>query len=157
MALQLNVDGTQLLARWNGLAGKVLTNLKTEMEVQTGNLRTYVQVNKLSGQVLAQRSGNLKRAMYTEVQTSAERITGIVGVDNTAPYGRYQEFGASIPERIPVEAKALRWYAGGQPVFAMRARAFTLPARPFLIPSLAEREPVINAGLQAAVNRGIQP
>jgi hypothetical protein len=157
MALELHVDGAQLLARWNGLAGKVLTNLKVEMAVQTGNLSTYVQVNKLSGQVLKQRSGNLKRAMYTEVQTSAEQVTGIVGVDSTAPYGRYQELGAHIPERIPVHAKALRWYAGGKPVFAMRASAFTLPARPFLIPSLAEREPVINAGLQAALRRGIEP
>lgn len=154
---EFTADGSQLVARWNGLSGKVLGNLKMEMAVQTGNFRTYVQLNKLSGQVLAQRSGNLKRAMYVEVNSVGERIEGIVGVDSTAPYGRFQELGAHIPERVPVHAKALRFYVGGNPVFAMRAKAFTLPARPWLVPSLRERAPVINAGLQSAMNRAVQP
>jgi hypothetical protein len=42
------------------------------------------------------------------------------------------------------------------PHFAMYARAFDLPARPFMRPSLEEKAPELTAALQATVNEAIK-
>jgi phage gpG-like protein len=147
------VDASALKARLNGTAAKAFASIRDAVTVQTGMLAEYIKRDKLSGQVLKNRSGNLRNSVFPLTETSGSVVTGQVYVDNTAPYGRYQEYGAHIPERVPVNAKALRWYVGGSPVFAMRARAFTLPARPFMAPSLDERAPAITAAIQESVNK----
>lgn len=42
------------------------------------------------------------------------------------------------------------------PHFAMYARAFDLPARPFMRPSLEEKAPELTAAFQATVNEAIK-
>lgn len=155
MSLTARVDGSGVQRRLNGTSPKVFTAIRRELEKQTGMLANYVRAEKLSGQVLKNRSGNLRNAVQNDVTASGPILTGIVFVDNTAPYGAYQEYGASIPERVPVNAKALRWYVGGSPVFAMRAKAFVLPPRPFMAPSLTEKSPSIKAALQASSDAAI--
>ena len=57
-------------------------------------------------------------------------------VGTSVPYAGVHQFGAVIPARTvrPRNARALRWFAGGRPVFAASARipATRIPARPFL-------------------------
>lgn len=153
--IQATVDASALKARLNGTASKVFANVRATVETQTGLLASYIKSSKLSGQILKNRTGNLRNSVFNNVTSSGELITGTVGVDNTAPYGAFQEYGAHIPERVPVNAKALRWYVGGSPIFRMRARAFDLPPRPFMGPSLQERREEIVAAIQASVNRSV--
>lgn len=156
MSVSARVDATAVKERLNGTSGKVLAALRNELEKQTGMLANYIRAQKLSGQVLKNRTGNLRNAVQNNVTAAGPILTGTVFVDNTAPYGAYQEHGASIPERRPVNAKALRWYVGGSPVFAMRAKAFTLPPRPFMAPSLQEKSAEINAALQGTASQVIK-
>jgi phage gpG-like protein len=150
------VDASALKARLNGTAEKAFALVKRAVTIQTGMLAEYIKRNKLSGQVLKARTGHLKDSVFPSVESSGSQITGMVYVDNTAFYGKVHEYGAHIPERVPVHAKALRWYVGGSPVFAMRARAFALPPRPFMRPSLDERSPAITAAIQESVNQAIK-
>lgn len=83
-------------------------------------------------------------------------MEGGVAVGREAPYGRYQEYGAHIPERVPIRARALHWInAAGNDVFAMRARAFELPSRPFMRSSFAEQREKILRELGAAIARAV--
>jgi hypothetical protein len=150
------VDASALKARLNGTAAAVFARVQVEVVRQTGMLAEYIKREKLSGQVLKNRTGNLRNSVFPSMESSGSQIIGTVAVDNTAPYGRYQEYGAQIPERVPVKAKALRWYVGGSPVFAMRARAFTLLPRPFMRPSLDEKAPSITAAIRQSVNEAIK-
>lgn len=150
------VDASALKSRLNGNAAIIFARVRTEVVRQSGMLAEYIRRGKLSGQILKNRTGNLRNAVFSSVESLGAQIVGTIGVDNTAPYGRYQEYGANIPERIPVNAKALRWYVGGSAVFAMRARAFKLPARPFMRPSLDERAPAITAAIQKSVGEAIK-
>jgi hypothetical protein len=56
---------------------------------------------KLSGQVLKARTGNLRRALFSRVQTTGrDDVVAIVGVDSTkAPHGRIHEVGGIIRPR----------------------------------------------------------
>jgi phage gpG-like protein len=151
------VDASGVKQKLNGSSGKILAALKGSLEIQTGMLANYIRADKLSGQVLKNRTGNLRNSIVPLVEASGPLMTGTVYVDSSAVYGAYQEYGAHIPERVPVNAKALRWYAaGGSPIFAMRARAFDLPPRPFMGPSLDEKSAEITAALQTSANKAMQ-
>lgn len=156
MSISAIIDASAVKQKLNGSSGKVLQAVRAALEVQTGELANYIRAEKLSGQILKNRTGNLRNSIFNIVTQTGTLMTGTVAVDNTAPYGAYQEYGAHIPERVPVNAKALRWYgAGGGAIFAKRARAFDLPPRPFMAPSLAEKSASIVAALQAASDAGL--
>jgi phage gpG-like protein len=147
----------QLAARLNGTRIRAANALATQLYISMGNLREYIVGSKLSGQVLRHRTGNLINSIFPSVEQSLDqsKLTGKVLVDNTAPYGRYHEYGAHIPERVPIRAKAMHWMNGGKDVFAMRARAFDLPARSFMRSSLKEKRQEIITALATALNRAV--
>ena len=156
MSIEARIHTSALQDRLKGFAENAILALRSQLYAEVGMLASYIQREKLSGQILKNRKGHLRRSIFHTVTNSGSQIVGTVGVGLEVPYGRYQEYGAQIPERVPVKAKALRWYVGGSPVFAMRARAFTLPARPFMRPSLDEKADEITQGLQQALNEAAQ-
>ncbi|HLH29841.1 MAG TPA: hypothetical protein VKY31_01475 [Terriglobia bacterium] len=140
----------------NGKRARLLEGLRNTMVFQTGALSRYIKETKLSGQVLRNITGNLRNAVFPSVETAGTQIIGRVSVDNSAPYGKYQEYGAHIPERVPVRARVLHWVSGGADVFAMRARAFDLRARPFMRPSLEERRAAILEALSTSIQGALR-
>lgn len=138
----------------------VIARLKAEMQAETINLLAYVEDNKLSGQVLNQRSGALKRSGYTEFQSTEDEIAGVIGFgsglstsQNTVPYAAIHEFGGTI--NVPaVDGKLMVFQKAGQTIFTTKHVAFTvhMPARPYLGPSIDENREGILARLQTAVN-----
>lgn len=138
----------------------VIARLKNEMRAETLNLLAYVEDEKLSGQVLHQRSGALKRSGYTAFEDSPDEIAGIVGfgsgastAQNTVPYAAIHEFGGTI--NVPaVEGKLMVFEKAGVTIFTKRHVAFTvdMPARPYLGPSIDENREGILTRLQEAVN-----
>jgi hypothetical protein len=154
LTLKWNVPPEVVKQRLGVLPAEINLELYRQMIVTMGELREYIVSTKLEGQVLHHRTGNLINATQPSTTQTTSEIVGKVAVDSTAPYGRYQELGASIPERRPIRAKALHWVtAGGSDVFAKYARAFTLPARPFMKPSLAEQREKIISDLLGALKR----
>ena len=88
-------------------------------------LVAYIQQNKLSGQVLQQRSGRLSQAVgHPMVETGGDSFTAVVG----GPfYGGVQEFGATINSPVLIEGVGWRYIGELQP-------------RPWLYPSVEEQQ-----------------
>ena len=107
--------------------------------VTSGAARLLALVQaKLSGEVLQPHSGRLRASVHVEVSETGARISTEV------PYARIQEYGGriSLPEIVPVNAKALAFAYRGKLVFAKRVAAHTvdIPERSYMRSSLYEFE-----------------
>jgi phage gpG-like protein len=101
---------------------------------------------KLSGEVLAPRSGALRASIRAGMTQNANSIAVRVSGGGALPYARIQEYGGriAVPDIRVVEAKALAFSYGGRFVFANRVRAHVIdiPERSFMRSALAEFAPV---------------
>jgi hypothetical protein len=150
------VNELELKARISSIADRVAIEIMKSMGEVNNSLRTHIMTDKLSGQVLHSRKGNLKRNILQIPATiEGNTIAGGVALGANAPYGLAHEYGASIPERVPTKHKSLHWIGkSGEEVFAMRARAFVLPERSFMRSSFREFRDQIEDAMRAAVVRG---
>lgn len=130
----------------------VQDSMLRKMDSVTLRLQAYIVSEKLQGQVLQHRTGKLSQSIrQIPPEFDGETIRGEVqGGGGPAFYGRAQEYGAHIPERVPVNAKALHWVGPSGDVFAMRARAFELPERSFMRSSLDDMRGSIIQELEQA-------
>ncbi|MGH3430898.1 MAG: hypothetical protein ACRDQZ_25570 [Mycobacteriales bacterium] len=147
------VGETEARARISGTADRVEARLLKRLNSVDVRLQRHIQSDLLSGQVLKSHTGNLKRAVVViPAERKGDDIVGGVGLGREAPYGLAHEFGANIPERVPINAKALHWItAGGEHVFAMRAKAFTLPERSFMRRGFADFTEIIESEIREGV------
>jgi len=137
-------------------AERIVEAIRAEMQAEVVNLLSYIKDSKLSGQVLNQRSGNLKNSAFTEVENQGSQIEGTVGFGRTVPYAAIHNYGGKI--NVPeVDGKLMVFERAGMTVFTMRHRAFTvtMPERNYLESSLAEQEQAIMAGFESAVDEAI--
>jgi phage gpG-like protein len=150
----LVANETQIIARITGAADRVAAEIMDALNTVNTQLQRHISSDKLHGQVLSQRSGNLRHNILKINATMEEgNIVGAVALGANAKYGLAHEFGAHIPERVPVTSKALHWIGkSGEQVFAMRARAFDLPERSFMRSSFEEFRDRIEADIRAAVH-----
>jgi hypothetical protein len=156
--IQIAVTGEAALrARIQGAPERLMPILVRNLNTVHTQLQRHIVSDKLSGQVLKSHTGNLKRAILQEpAEVEGNTVTASVGLGSEAKYGLAHEFGASIPERTPKNARALHWIgADGADVFAMRARAFTLPERSFLRTGFAEFQPNIIEAIRSALQEAL--
>ncbi|MGD1210932.1 MAG: hypothetical protein ABR973_06195 [Candidatus Acidiferrales bacterium] len=137
---------------------KIVQVLFSKVSMLTQMLASYVQQNKLSGQSLTPRSGNLRASVHavpTEMQGT--KIVGAVeAAGGTAFYGKFFEEGGKGAFRIAAKNKrSLMWEAGGSKHFAFAVIHPKIRQLPFMQPSLDENEANIRAELNAAVNQVI--
>lgn len=130
--------------------------IEQEMTAISIDLQSYVKANKLSGQILKNRTGNLRRAIDRAVLRSSSGVTATVGVSpNAAKYAGVHEYGGDI--NIPaVSGKLMVFTVGGHVRFTMKHRAFTvhMPERSFLRSSLAENRAEYLERINLAVAKG---
>lgn len=140
---------TQVIARLNAMPGALRSGIVravTRLALETQRL---VQ-QKLSGPVLAVRTGVLRSSINYRIQDSATQVTATIGT--AVKYGKYHEYGVPHSWEIkPTTAKALAFEVGGQTIFRKSATHKALPERSFLRSALREMEPRIKEELQAAV------
>lgn len=143
----------EAVAKFQGYPSRIRADINRAVLRQSISLVAYIQSQKLEGQVLKSHTHNLARAINYEVTESGDEITGIVGVDRTAPYGKTQEegFQGIVTVRDHLRTSVL----GNQ--FNVRAHEvnMNLPARPFMRPSLTENEGTIRAAIQEALNEAL--
>ena len=160
--LRGRVEGSEaVIVRLLGKATKTENAVVRRMDVLSWRLHRKITAEKLSGQVLRNRTGNLRRAVFPLVPARRTEfsIVGGAALGRTGYYGKAHEFGLTlhIPEIRPVNAKALHWKMGGRDIFAMFARAHTvkMPQRSFMRSALRELAPMIRAELADAAREGI--
>jgi phage gpG-like protein len=126
----------------------------------TAQLWDKVVKEKLSGQVLNMRSGNLARSIRSETADDGATITGRVYSDGSVPYARIHEFGGTTKAHVivPSKARALHFIAGGKQVFASMVRhpGSKIPTRSYLRSALAEMIPDFVRGMREAVMEALE-
>jgi len=109
---------------------------------------------KLSGDVLNQKSGVLARSIVVMVDDSSANVAVTIATSPDIKYAAIQEYGGMIPphEILPDKAKALAFVLGGKQVFAAHVNlpAIAMPERSYMRASLAEMADEITEELSAA-------
>lgn len=143
------ISGAQAFeAKLARIAGAMPTALTAEVNRQDALLEAYIKRDKLSGQVLNRRTGRLSRSIHSEpARLEGSAILGKVGTNLV--YAPVHEFGATIRAK---RAKYLRFKIDGH--WVMKTQV-TIPARPYMRPSLQERGPAIREGLKRAIRKVI--
>ena len=153
----VKIDAAGAAAKLARIATAMRAGVRSTCDSAAQALLALVQ-RKLSGEVLALRSGALRRSIQTDVAENARGVQARVFSDGSVPYARIQEFGGRIamPAIAAVSAKSLAFAYEGRLVFARRANAHvaTLPERSYLRASLAEFAPVLADSVPQARPRG---
>jgi phage gpG-like protein len=165
MPIVVTVPSNSVLLRLPGFAPRLharLVNITRRLAIM---LQGYVKEEKLSGQVLHVRTGNLRRSINQRVDE--DRVIGYVGTN--VPYGRVHEFGFSgnvtVREHLRQarasghwshgSEKGSKWVRGkkiGEPVLVREhTRRVNLPERSFLRSALKDKRSMIIQTYQEAV------
>ena len=132
--IEVRIVGTkEVLEMIRRKSGQVRSRVKDAMLRITFGLQSHIRREKLSGQVLHRRSGQLSGAVFPEVLQQGSQIVGKVFVRPNAWYGKLHEYGM-------VSAAHTRTmnHLFGKPVaaFQVKVKAFKFPERSFMRSSL---------------------
>lgn len=120
-------------------------------------LEGHIKADKLSGQVLNVRTGNLRRSIFSGVEDDGDTIEIWAKQSGDVKYGAIHEFGGKTAAHdiLPVKAKALHFIMGGKDVFAkiVHHPGSVMPERSYMRSSLEDMKDTIIAGLKDAVLR----
>jgi phage gpG-like protein len=157
-----------------GTTSRVKRALLTEQRRIAIDLQRYIKEQKLSGEVLKNRTGTLRRSINQRVDETPDAVIALVGVGAEASkYAAIHEFGGTI--HVPeVSGKLMVFPASGAKpsflkkkgnkayefkdlVFTMSHKAFNveMPERSFMRSSLAENKAVFLERLDSAVKSAV--
>ena len=129
------------------LAGPtIVARFLDALERQGFELAQYIKTEELSGQILHNRTGTLRRS----IAMTPHRSQGFVDVGTNVVYARVHEFGAVIRAK---NAPFLKFQVGGKWVQKKQVLA---PARPFMRPALIRNRGHIQAALATAVRMAVR-
>lgn len=151
----LEVDGVEAVdAQVANLPTAVQAALQAKAAALAVALTAHVRDDKLSGQVLAVKSGLLRASIASQIEVDGDIVRARVFVGPGVTYAAIQEFGGRTAAHniLPDKARALAFVVGGARIFArvVHHPGSTLPARSYLRSSLADMAGEITAGLKAA-------
>lgn len=138
----------EVAERFAAMPERLRERLRREITELTVDLQSHVKADKLSGQVLNVRTGNLRRNINTRVQETATSITGTVGTN--VEYARIHEYGGTMKEHLRTITHAF-----GRPLKqakTIKVGGYTVPERSFLRSSLADRRAIIEGRIAAALH-----
>jgi hypothetical protein len=150
----VGVDRVQIHVRQMG--PKVQRALVLGITRETIDLVGVVKDEKLSGQVLGQRTRRLRNSIHQTVNQNATRVAGTVGTD--VIYGRFWEMGFVGTEQVRAHSRTIN-QAFGMPItartilVAAHARQVNVAPRSFLRSTLGERQAGIVSRVGADVER----
>ena len=147
------VGDDALDARLDAFAAALGDALAAKAETLALALADTVKLDKLSGQVLAARSGALRDSIEAEVAADGDAVVATIGSVGDLKYAAIQEYGGKTGahEILPVKGKVLAFVAGGATRFAARVEhpGSTIPERSYLRSTLDEQSDAIVAALAA--------
>jgi phage gpG-like protein len=154
--LSLSIEGLDTLeAHLGALPTEVIRDLSTKATALAEALGEKVRGDKLSGQILNARSGDLRASIVSEVTVNGDGIVASVGSVGDIKYATIQEYGGrtAAHEILANKASALAFMIGGAQHFAKRVEhpGSIIPERSYLRSSLEEMRAEIVATLAESV------
>lgn len=138
---------------------QVSTAVKSSLDAFAAELAGYIKAEKLSGDPLHRRSGNLAGSIYPYRQDSGTEMGGGARGGGDIPYAQIHEFGGVIPahEVVVRNAKALCFTVDGVRRFATRVQIpdVQMPERSYMRSAFNERAPSGMEQLREAVKAAI--
>jgi phage gpG-like protein len=152
------IGSEAVIAKLGEIPDRVASLVRAEVERQAIALSRYVKENKLSGQVLKNRTGTLRRSINYALMIADQGLSAQVGTNLV--YAAIHEYGGQTRAHVieAKNAKALAFQMGGATIFRKRVQhpGSKMPERSFLRSSLAESRERIIAAIEAAVAKGVQ-
>ncbi len=161
MSLDVRIIGDQgVLATLRGMTPQVVS--AATASIRRSTMRVLARAKeKVSGDVLKNRTGTLRRAINQRVETGGSRVVGTVGIKLT--YAAAHEFGFKGTVNVKSHLRMMR-VAWGRPVanphkITVNAHPtkMNLRERSFLRSSLKDLRSDIIADLQASVTKAVKP
>lgn len=158
MIPQMIVTDREVIAHLTAMPQRVHDALVHKVDALRLQLETLIK-QKLSGTVLAVKSGALRNSIFSGVEDDPTSVTGFAKQSGDVKYGAIQEFGGktSPHDIVPVKAQALAFVMGGKQVFAkiVHHPGSVIPEHSYMRSSLADMAPQIEMGLKEAVLEGL--
>lgn len=149
----------ELIAQIDRMPSEVRVMLRQKVRALAIRLKTKIQRDKLSGQLLNVVTGALRRSITDQVHEDTHSVIGEVFSAGDVKYARIHEFGGRTKAHIiePRKAGALAFMIGGKMIFARRVHhpGSQMRERRFMRDSLHEMAPVIERELKEAVVQGL--
>lgn len=143
------VGSAQVAAKLRAFPDRVAERLATVMRRLGIQLQKNVKRDKLSGTVLKNRTGNLRRSIAERLERTDDAVTARVGIfaGPTIHYGRAHEFGFAGPVTVRAHLRAIK---GKAHLVRAHTRNVTLPERSFLRSALREMAPAVLKAIEGA-------
>lgn len=178
--IRADVNTESAVRRLAGVPGKVAAEVEAEVKRQTMSVLALAK-QKVSGEVLKNRTGTLRRKVNARFERDGGGFTGAVGIKLS--YAAAHEFGfdGTVTVKAHVRRVGIRQVLmSAKDAWAQRQgdnrgigrrrvevhaslaqvrehkRRMILPKRSFLRAALAERREAIAEGIAAAVKRGLE-
>lgn len=154
--ITIRVNGDrELMAKFNLFPKNLQVALYKKMVQLAIQLEAHVKRDKLDGQVLNVRSGDLSRSIAHEVTQSENSVIARVFSGGNVPYAAIHEYGGrTAPHDIyPKDAEALFFRMGGHDVFAkvVHHPGSQMPQRSYMRSALNDYREQIIEGIESAV------
>jgi hypothetical protein len=158
-SISATVDSLSFMAKLDGISAKAAPNVRKAVDVSTIDLASYIQNQKLQGQVLNRVSGDLIRSVLPvlarEVSTGVIEGAVTIGAKKNEPgvhYAGIHEHGGTI-QHPGSTGKLQVFEAGGETIFTMKTKphAIRIPQRAYAAPALAENKSRIVSNIAGAI------
>jgi phage gpG-like protein len=143
------------------LPQKAMAAIKADVSRLAITLLRKVKEEKLSGQVLKNQTGTLRRSINQRVEASAQEVVGFVGTNLS--YAAAHEFGFNGPVNVKAHLRMVKKVFGKAVKNPQehRVRTFTrqmhLPEKSFLRSAMAEMASEITESLTTTINKVVHP
>lgn len=161
------VGMNKLVTRLSAMPNKVHREILKKVTYFALKMERRIK-QKLSGEVLNVKTGDLRRSIHHEIEESATSVYGVVfstgGRSKQPPYAEIHEKGGVIqhPGGTPyMNFHGKTYFVSKNAAIASRlpktkAHAIRIPARPYMGPTLNEMRQEIIKGLQEAAREGVK-
>jgi hypothetical protein len=150
--LTLSFNGTdeRVIAWLKNSFSEIAAALRIAMLQEMIAVRDVVVEEKLSGQVLKNKTGTLRRSQHESVTSDEKSIRGAVSTDPSASaYGYVHEYGGTFDVKAHMRKSSHNMQTW------VREHSITFPERSFLRSTLNAMAPEIVAGLQNAADEWV--
>lgn len=152
------VGDRELVGRLQAMPATVARALYGKVQFYAIKLQGYIITNKLSGQVLNKRSGDLKASIQQKVEASALAVYGIVYSSGDVKYAAIHEFGFEGDVEVKQHTRTMVF--GKEAALPFSVGPYTMhmkmPERSYMRSSLTDMREEISTGLKEAAIAGAQ-